>query len=98
MIHNGAFAEISSNLKRIGVKCGVFDDGLVIEGTKELNGADFGPFRNPEVALAFYLAALAGHGKSHMAQFETVEDYFQSFVDVIEGAAGQNSAAAANSE
>ncbi|SYZ73253.1 putative 3-phosphoshikimate 1-carboxyvinyltransferase [Candidatus Zixiibacteriota bacterium] len=84
LIYTGALGRVAENLGKMGVKCGVFEDGLVIEGTKELNGADFGPFISPGVALAFYIAALAGHGQSHFAGFDIVKNNYGRFVEALE--------------
>ncbi|MBN2227822.1 MAG: hypothetical protein JW763_10720 [candidate division Zixibacteria bacterium] len=70
------FEEIIENLTRMDIKCGRLDDGLAIEGGRELNGADFGPFDNRTVALAFYLVALAGKGKSYFDGFELITDHY----------------------
>lgn len=76
--------EIAENLEKMGIKCGVMEDGLVIEGKKEINGGNFGPFQNCDIAQAFYLAALAGHGKSDFAEFEIVINNFPSIVGITE--------------
>jgi len=52
------FAAISENLQRTGVKCGLLEDGLAIEGGKELSGADFQSFGDHRIAMAFSIAAL----------------------------------------
>jgi 3-phosphoshikimate 1-carboxyvinyltransferase len=76
--------EMAENLEKMGIKCGVMADGLVIEGKKEINGGNFGPFNNSVVALAFYLAALAGHGKTVFSEFETVLNNFPTLVEITE--------------
>jgi hypothetical protein len=55
---------------------------MVIEGKKELNGADFGPFQNKEMALAFYLVALSGQGRSDYREFEIIADHFPALVSL----------------
>jgi len=49
---------IRENLQRMGVKCGILEDGLVIEGGKELSGADFQSYGDHRIAMAFSIAAL----------------------------------------
>ena len=51
-------AAISENLQRMGVKCGLLEDGLAIEGGKELSGADFQSFGDHRIVMAFSIAAL----------------------------------------
>jgi len=77
------FDEIVENLTLMDVKCGMLEDGLAIEGARELNGADFGPFDNRTVALAFYLVALAGAGKSYFNGFEIVNEHYPKFVRMM---------------
>lgn len=85
----GSFNEIAIQLGRMGIKCGILEDGLIIEGKSEINGADFGPCRNGEIGVAFYLAALAGHGKSTFENFEVVRDSFPDLVTTIENSVGK---------
>jgi len=59
---------ISKNLQRMGVKCGLLEDGLVIDGGKDLSGADFLSFGDHRIAMAFSIAALFLVGPS------TIED------------------------
>lgn len=75
--------EIADNLKRIGVKCGVLNDGLAVEGRGEIRGGDFGPFNNGGIALAFYMAALAGEGGSGFEGYELVKDHYPEIISVF---------------
>ena len=68
----GALSEISVGLNQMDIKPGVLEDGMAIENVRELNGADFKAFSDRETALAFYMAALAGVGKSSMAGFDMI--------------------------
>ncbi len=49
---------IAENLKRMGIKCGLLEDGLAIEGGNELPGADFISFGDHRIAMAFSIASL----------------------------------------
>ena len=51
-------AAVAENLQRMGIKCGVMEDGLAIEGGLEPNGADFSSFGDHRIAMAFSIAAL----------------------------------------
>ncbi len=86
------FDEIIENLTRMEVKCGRLEDGLAIEGGKELNGADFGPFDNRTVALTFYLVALAGKGKSQFDGFDSITDHYPKLARMMMGLTKQQPA------
>jgi 3-phosphoshikimate 1-carboxyvinyltransferase len=73
------FEEIASKMERLGVKCGILKDGLIIEGIREIDGTDFGYFRNPKIALAFTVAAMAGQGHSTIANLEMVRSHYPGF-------------------
>jgi 3-phosphoshikimate 1-carboxyvinyltransferase len=75
--------EIADNLARIGVKCGVLNDGLAIEGSGEISGGDFGPFNNIRIALAFYMAALAGEGGSGFEGYELIENHYPEIISIF---------------
>lgn len=55
---------IAHNLEKMGVSCGVLEDGLVIERKAEPNGADFKSFGDHRIAMAFSMAALFAVGPS----------------------------------
>ncbi len=77
--------EIAENLGRMRIKCGIMNDGLVIEGVGgEINGGDFGPFRNFRIALAFYMAALAGQGGSGFEGYEIIQKYYPEIYSLFE--------------
>jgi len=81
------FREIADNLEKLNVKCGILEDGLVIEGTNEITGADFGPFENPKVALAFFIVALSGQGWSSFENFDLVSEHYPEFIALIQDSA-----------
>jgi len=78
------FAEISRNLNAMGVKCGLLDDGLVIQGKGLIAGGDFGPFRYPQIALGFLVAALVGQEGSGFMGFEIIHENFPDIVPLID--------------
>ncbi|MCK4605844.1 MAG: 3-phosphoshikimate 1-carboxyvinyltransferase [candidate division Zixibacteria bacterium] len=49
---------ISENLRLMGVKCGVLEDGLAIDGGRDLSGADFLSHGDHRIAMAFSIASL----------------------------------------
>jgi len=55
---------IAHNLEKMGVSCGVLEDGLVIERKGEPAGADFECFGDHRIAMAFSIAGLFAAGPS----------------------------------
>jgi len=77
------FAEICEALKKTGIKAGAIDDGLIIEGGKEIENDVFGPFLNRETALAFYAVALSSALPVQFDGFEVIKDNYPEFLDTI---------------
>jgi len=63
---------IASNLELMGVSSGILEDGLVIEGSKEISGADFKSYGDHRIAMAFSVAALFATGPSSIDDDEVV--------------------------
>ncbi|MBI5266162.1 MAG: 3-phosphoshikimate 1-carboxyvinyltransferase [candidate division Zixibacteria bacterium] len=76
-------AAIAENLNRMGVKCGLLEDGLAIEGAKELAGADLAAFGDHRIAMAFAVAALAAVGPSTLDTPEIVSVSCPNFFDLL---------------
>ena len=55
---------LADNLSRMGVKCGVMEDGIAIEGTKDPGGADFANYGDHRIAMSFSIASLFLDGPS----------------------------------
>jgi 5-enolpyruvylshikimate-3-phosphate synthase len=81
--NRNALSDIAAGLNEMDIKNGVLEDGIAIENVKELNGSDFKPFTVRETALTFYMAALAGVGKSTIDGFELVNQNYPSLVDTL---------------
>lgn len=75
---------ISENLQRMGVKCGLLEDGLAIEGGKELAGADFQSFGDHRIAMAFSIAALFLVGPSEIDDDSVVNISCSGFYNLLE--------------
>jgi 3-phosphoshikimate 1-carboxyvinyltransferase len=75
------------NLKTMGVKIGEIDDGIVIEGAKEYDGAEFDSFGHPAIAMAFSAAAVKNNGESIIKNAEIVDllwpDFYYKFETLI---------------
>jgi 3-phosphoshikimate 1-carboxyvinyltransferase len=76
-------AAISENLTRMGVKCGLLDDGLAIEGRQEINGADLVSYGDHRIAMAFSIASLAAVGPSTMDDTSCVGISCPEFYDLL---------------
>ncbi|MDH4156480.1 MAG: 3-phosphoshikimate 1-carboxyvinyltransferase [candidate division Zixibacteria bacterium] len=74
---------VADNLKRMGVKCGLLDDGLVIEGGKDLSGADFRVFGDHRIAMAFSVASLFLVGPSTIDDHSVVTVSCPGFYDLL---------------
>jgi 3-phosphoshikimate 1-carboxyvinyltransferase len=77
-------AAIADNLNRMGVKCGLLEDGLAIEGQKELAGADLAAFGDHRIAMAFSVAALAAVGPSTIDTPEIASVSCPNFFDLLQ--------------
>ncbi len=74
---------VAENLTRMGVKCGVLDDGLAIEGGRELNGADLKCFGDHRIAMAFAIASLFSVGPSTLDEPTCVNISCPGFFDLL---------------
>jgi len=75
---------IAYNLKLMGIKCGVLEDGLAIKGGQELSGADFRSFGDHRIAMAFSIASLFAVGPSTIDDESIVEVSCPEFYDLLE--------------
>ena len=76
---------VAENLIRMGVKTGELADGLIIEGTGELEGAILDSFGDHRIAMAFTVAGLAAHGKTEISGSEAVEMSCPKYFAMLEG-------------
>jgi len=76
------------NLKAMGVHVGEMEDGIVIEGAKEYDGAEFDTFGHPALGLAFAAAAVKNKGESVIKNAEAVDflwpDFYFKFESLLE--------------
>lgn len=72
------------NLRRMGIKCGLLDDGLAIESGKEPAGADFSSFGDHRIAMAFSIAALFLTGPSTIDDDSVVAVSCPAFYDLLD--------------
>jgi 3-phosphoshikimate 1-carboxyvinyltransferase len=75
---------IATNLGLMGVKCGVLEDGLAIEGGKDLPGADFKSYGDHRMAMALSIAALFLVGPSTIDDASVVDISCPRFYDILQ--------------
>jgi 3-phosphoshikimate 1-carboxyvinyltransferase len=78
-------AAIAANLTAMGVKVGEFPDGLAIEGTGEVNGADVDSFGDHRIAMAFAVAGLGAHGQTIIKNSQAVSVSCPEFFAMLDG-------------
>jgi 3-phosphoshikimate 1-carboxyvinyltransferase len=73
-----------NNLKAMGVKVGEIEDGFVVEGAREYDGAEYETGGVPSVGLAFAVAAVKNKGESVLRGAEAVDAVFPDFFHRLE--------------
>ncbi len=79
---------VADNLRAMGVKCGVLEDGLAIEGGKELPAADFKSFGDHRIAMAFSIAGLFLVGPSTIDDDSVVGISCPNFYELLQEVTG----------
>lgn len=74
----------AENLKRMGAKVGVLEDGLVIEGPTRLSGADIQTGGDHRIAMSFAIAALAADGETELDDAACVSISCPGFFDLLD--------------
>lgn len=77
-------AAVSENLSLAGIKCGLLDDGLAIEGKVEFNGADFQSYGDHRIAMAFSIGALFAVGPSTIDNADDVAVSCRNFYSLLD--------------
>lgn len=76
-------AAIATNLRAMGVKAGELEDGLAIEGGKQLHGTDIITFGDHRIAMAFAIAAQIAAGPSTLDDASCVSISCPQFFDLL---------------
>ena len=76
-------ASLARNLKAMGVRIDVFDDGFSIEGPQELRGAVVDSMNDHRIAMAFAVAGLIAEGKTTITNTECADISFPGFFDLL---------------
>ena len=75
---------VAHNLRAMSVSCGVLEDGLIIEGKKDLSGGDFVSFGDHRIAMAFAIAAQGAVGPSTIDNPEVVDISCPQFFELLD--------------
>ncbi|MDZ4724322.1 MAG: 3-phosphoshikimate 1-carboxyvinyltransferase [candidate division Zixibacteria bacterium] len=76
-------AAIAENLRSMGVKVGLLEDGLAIEGSNELHGADINSYNDHRIVMAFSIAAMVAVGPSVIDDSSVVAISCPTFYDLL---------------
>ena len=77
-------AAIAHNLKIMGVKIDVFEDGFAIIGPQKLNGSIIDSYGDHRIAMSFAIAGLIAQGRTTIQGSECVEISYPGFFKVLE--------------
>ncbi len=77
-------AAVAENLSRMGVKHGILEDGIAVEGGHEFTGADFVSYGDHRIAMAFSIASLFLVGHSTIDDAECVNISCPTFYDILD--------------
>jgi 3-phosphoshikimate 1-carboxyvinyltransferase len=76
-------ATIAENLKRMGVKITVQEDGFEVPGGQKFHAAELDSFGDHRIAMAFSVAALAADGPCRIDNAEAASVSFPEFYNMI---------------
>lgn len=74
---------VVNNLKSMGAAITATDDGMIIEGTGHLNGADIDSYLDHRIAMAFALAGLLSDGETTIHNSQCVNVSYPEFYHTI---------------
>ncbi len=77
-------ATIAENLRRMGARVEVFDDGLQVPGRQALSGAELDSFGDHRIAMAFAVAALVAKGETLLRHSDAAVVSFPQFFEELE--------------
>ncbi len=75
---------VAENLRLAGIKCGLLEDGLAIEGGTEFSGADFKSYGDHRIAMAFSIAAMFAVGPSTIDDASVVDISCPEFYELLD--------------
>ena len=74
---------VVTNLKAMGANITPTDDGMIIEGTGHLQGADIESYLDHRIAMAFAIAGLAAEGETRIHNSQCVDVSYPEFFDTL---------------
>jgi len=77
-------ATIAENLRRLGARVEVREDGFDIPGRQQLTGSELDSFGDHRIAMAFSVAALAAKGETLLHNSEAASVSFPNFYEQLE--------------
>lgn len=75
---------IVDNLKEMGAEVEELDDGFIVNGSGNLNGAEINSYKDHRVAMAFAIAGLAARGTTVIKNAEWAQISFPEFFEILE--------------
>ncbi len=78
------------NLEEMGAEVEELDDGFIVNGTGNLNGAEVDSYKDHRVAMAFSIAGLASRGTTVIKNAEWAQISFPEFFGILEKLAVRN--------
>lgn len=78
-------ASIASELEKMGVAVEELEDGLVIEGAKELQPASVNSHGDHRIAMSLAIAGLTVNGQTTISDTDCLNTSFPEFMTLIEG-------------
>lgn len=70
---------VTAGLKAMGADITPTDDGMIIEGTRHLNGASIQSYLDHRIAMAFSVAGLASDGETQIVDSQCVDVSYPEF-------------------
>ena len=74
---------VVNNLKAMGANITPTDDGMIIEGTGHLRGADIESYLDHRIAMAFAIAGLASGGETRIHNSQCVDVSYPAFFETL---------------
>jgi 3-phosphoshikimate 1-carboxyvinyltransferase len=72
---------VVSNLKKMGVNAVETPDGMIIEGTESIKGAELCGYNDHRIVMAFSVLALVADGKTVITDAQSINKSYPSFFD-----------------
>jgi 3-phosphoshikimate 1-carboxyvinyltransferase len=77
-------ATVAENLRRMGARVEIFDNGLRVPGQQTLHGAEVDSFGDHRIAMAFAVAALIAKGETLVRHSDAAVVSFPQFFEELE--------------